>query len=110
MSYPTSLEPGMTNAEGSADANSKRDAIANTLDRAGAKLHTAADTLPGGERVAEIAHGAADKLEASGQYLHEHGAKEMMDDLEKLVRAHPGKSLLAVALLGVLVGRAFRNG
>jgi hypothetical protein len=108
MSHPTSFEPVRPEAKDSTDGHSKRDAIADTLDRAGAKLHATADS--GSERVAELAHGAANKLEASGQYLHEHGAKEVWADLEKVVSAHPGKSLLAVALVGVLVGRAFRNG
>jgi len=47
-------------------------------------------------------------------YMEEHDAKDMSDAVvrtsKELVRKHPGKSLIAGLLFGVLVGRIFSMG
>ena len=54
------------------------------------------------------AHDAADKVEATAQYVRQHDVQDMMADLENLVRRHPGQSLIAAAAVGFLLGRAFK--
>lgn len=41
-------------------------------------------------------------------YFREKDTQEMITDLQQMVRKHPGKSLAAGLLLGVLVGRVMR--
>lgn len=86
-----------------------RGPAADKLEGVAATLHEKAEGLPGGETAADLAHSAADKVEATAQYVREHGVQDMMGDLENFVRRHPGQSLFAAAAVGFLLGRAFRN-
>ena len=52
---------------------------------------------------------AAGKLESTADYVREHDARGMLGDLGRFVKSHPGKSLVSAAVVGFLVGRAFRN-
>ena len=56
-----------------------------------------------------MAHTAADKLEATADYVREHDVKDMISDVERFVKDHPSQSLIAAAAVGFLVGRAFRR-
>jgi ElaB/YqjD/DUF883 family membrane-anchored ribosome-binding protein len=87
----------------------QRDPAADKLESAASTLHEKADGLPGGEKVANMAHATADKMQATAGYVREHDVSAMMDDVEGLVRRHPGQSLLAAAAVGFLVGRLFRS-
>uniref|UniRef100_Q01ZF0 Late embryogenesis abundant protein n=1 Tax=Solibacter usitatus (strain Ellin6076) TaxID=234267 RepID=Q01ZF0_SOLUE len=86
-----------------------RGAAADKLQSVAATLQEKADSLPGGEKVASLAHNAADKVEATAQYVREHDVQGMMADLETLVRRHPAQSLAAAAAVGFLLGRALRS-
>ena len=86
-----------------------RDAAADGIDKAASALHENAESLPGGEKVARLAHTAADKLGDSAQYIRQNDARRMMTDAKTLVKNNPGPSLLAAAFAGFLVGRAFRG-
>jgi ElaB/YqjD/DUF883 family membrane-anchored ribosome-binding protein len=86
-----------------------REAAAGGLAAAASALHDRADTLPGGEKVAHIAHSAADKLSGTADYVRDNDVKGMVGDLERLVKANPGPSLVAAAVLGFLVARAFSS-
>ena len=94
-------------AVGKIDDN--REAAAGGLAAAASSLHENADALPGGEKVANIAHAAAEKLGRTADYVREHDVKGMMEDVERLVKANPGPSLVAAAVLGFLVARAFSS-
>jgi hypothetical protein len=59
--------------------------------------------------VSRAGHGTADKVGAGAQYVRSHGAKELVADIEGLVKRHPGKSLLVVAALGFMAGRALKR-
>jgi ElaB/YqjD/DUF883 family membrane-anchored ribosome-binding protein len=87
-------------------AEQVRNAAAGRLDSAASAMHERAENLPGGRRVAGAAHGAADALHSSADYLREHDMGQMADDLREVVRNHPGVALLGAAALGFLVGRA----
>lgn len=84
-----------------------REGAATRLDRAAAALDEKADSLPGGERVADMAHAAAGKVSATADYVRTHDANRMVWDVERLVKNNPGPSLLAAAVLGFIIGRAF---
>ena len=86
-----------------------RDAAAGGLDKAAATLHEKAESLPGGEKVASLAHATAEKLSSTADYVREHDVNRMMADVETLVKNNPGPSLLAAAVIGFLVGRAFSS-
>ncbi len=86
-----------------------RGTAASGLQSAASALYENAERLPGGEKVAGLAHSAADKLSSTAEYVREHDVKSMMGDVEQLVKNNPGPSILAAAVVGFLVGRAFSS-
>jgi ElaB/YqjD/DUF883 family membrane-anchored ribosome-binding protein len=86
-----------------------RGAAASGLEEAASALHEKAESLPGGEKVSSMAHVAADKLSSTADYVREHDVNRMMADVQTLVKNNPGPSLLAAAVVGFLVARAFSN-
>jgi ElaB/YqjD/DUF883 family membrane-anchored ribosome-binding protein len=80
-----------------------RGVAADKLDDAALKIHDRA------EQASELGHAAANRVGQAGRYVREHGAKEVMSDVEELVRTHPGKSLLVAVAVGFLAARAFRS-
>jgi ElaB/YqjD/DUF883 family membrane-anchored ribosome-binding protein len=86
-----------------------RSAAAGGLEKAASALHEKADSLPGGEKVSGLAHGTAEKLSSTADYVREHDVNRMMADVETVVKNNPGRSLLAAAVIGFLVGRAFTS-
>ena len=83
-----------------------RVSAAGALHNAASSMHQKADKLPNGP---DLAHSAADRVEAVASYLQGHDTKQMMADMETVVRRNPGPSLLVAGVLGFLVGRAFRS-
>jgi ElaB/YqjD/DUF883 family membrane-anchored ribosome-binding protein len=83
-----------------------RVSAADALHNAASTLHQKADKLP---NTPEMAHSAADKVDAVANYLQGHDTKQMMADVETVVRRNPGPSLLVAGALGFLIGRAFRS-
>ena len=86
-----------------------RGAAASGLDKAASTLHEKAESLPGGETVTHLAHATADKLSSTAEYVRRHDVNSMMSDVETLVKNNPGPSILAAAVIGFLVGRAFTS-
>ena len=86
-----------------------RDTAAGGLESAAKTIHERAESLPGGEKVATLAHTTADKLNSTADYVRQHDVSGMMADVERLVKKNPAQSLLAAAVVGFLVGRAFSN-
>ena len=84
-----------------------RNAAADRLATAAERLHGRASDLPGGERVAGVAHGAADKLNATAGYLREHNVSAMYDDVKTLVKRNPVPALIGAAALGFLLAKVF---
>lgn len=83
-----------------------RVSAAGALHNAASSMHQKADKLPNGP---DLAHSAADRVEAVASYLQGHDTKQMMADVETIVRRNPGPSLLVAGALGFLIGRAFRS-
>ena len=97
-------------SESASDAlHAGRKGAARALGQTAKTLHANAEKLPGGERVTNLAHEAADKIEATARYVRRHSARDMLVDVGELVKEHPGKSLLAAAIVGYLAGRTFRK-
>jgi ElaB/YqjD/DUF883 family membrane-anchored ribosome-binding protein len=86
-----------------------RDGVAGGLETAAATLHEKAESLPGGEKISDIAHSAADKLSTTANYVRGHDVNSMMADVQELVKKNPGPALLVSAALGFLVARAFSS-
>jgi ElaB/YqjD/DUF883 family membrane-anchored ribosome-binding protein len=83
-----------------------RVSAAGALHNAATSLHDNAAKLPNGP---DMAHSAAEKVDAVAGYLQGHDTKQMMADVEAVVKKNPGPSLLIAGALGFLIGRAFRN-
>jgi ElaB/YqjD/DUF883 family membrane-anchored ribosome-binding protein len=94
-----------THVKDKVDAN--RSVAAQGLEQAASTIRDTANSLPGGEAVTDLAHTAADKLSATAGYVRETDVNTMMTDVETLVKNNPGPALMAAAVVGFLVGRAF---
>jgi ElaB/YqjD/DUF883 family membrane-anchored ribosome-binding protein len=81
-------------------ADQARATAAEGLDTAAGAMHT------GAARVASAARSAADALTSSAQYVREHDARDMMDDLMEVVKNNPGPALLGAVAIGFVIGRA----
>jgi ElaB/YqjD/DUF883 family membrane-anchored ribosome-binding protein len=84
-----------------------RGAAASGLETAANALREKADTLPGGEKVANAAHATANAVGVAADYVRDTDLKAMMTDVQKLVKNNPGPALLAAAALGFLIARTF---
>ena len=89
--------------------NENRGATASGLEKAASTIHENAASLPGGEKVAELAHSTADKLTTTAEYVRDHDVNSIMTDVERLVKNSPGPALLIAGVIGFLVGRAFNS-
>jgi hypothetical protein len=85
---------------------SKMDTVATGIDSAASSLHSTADRLPGGDRVSDAAHSAADAMEGAADYLREQDLRGVLSDIRRTVTRHPGAALLAAAALGFVVARS----
>ena len=86
-----------------------RGAAASGLQKAASALHEKAESLPGGEKISSMGHAAAERMSSTADYVREHDVEGMMTDVETLVKNNPGRSLLAAAVIGFLLGRTFSS-
>lgn len=86
-----------------------RSTAADGLETAASTIHARASALPGGEKVREFAHAAADQLSTGANYVRSHDASRMMADVETLVKNNPGPALAFAAAFGFIVGRALSH-
>jgi len=91
-----------------AKAEAARGAAVRGLESAASTIRDKAIRLPG-ERMTQMARATADKLSATADYMKAHEMKDMVADVEKIIRRKHGQSLLAAAVVGFLAGRAFRR-
>lgn len=85
----------------------RRETLARGMDSAASSLHAKADDLPGGEKVARAAHTTAAAMEKAADYVREEDLDAMLEDVQQLVKRHPGATLLAAAAAGFLLARVF---
>jgi ElaB/YqjD/DUF883 family membrane-anchored ribosome-binding protein len=86
-----------------------RRTAAERLGSAASAVRDRADTLPGGPRVQQFAHAAAEGLNTTADYVRSHDAKRMLEDVGRAVKNNPGPSLVIAAALGFLIGRALKR-
>lgn len=86
-----------------------RAGAADALSSAASSLHDKAANFTAGQKVVDMAHSTADKMEATADYVRKHDMNEMMADVQTVIKSHPGPSLLAAVVVGFLAGRAFRR-
>jgi ElaB/YqjD/DUF883 family membrane-anchored ribosome-binding protein len=80
-----------------------RAAAADKLEGVATSLHDR------GDKAGDLAHRAADKMEATARYMRDHDMRTMVGDAENIVKRRPGPSLFIAAVIGFLIGRAFRT-
>lgn len=88
--------------------------IDRNLKTAASKLESTASTLRSklpaqGGRVAGAGHTAADKLDATAQYLKTHDTSDMMAGVETWARRHPGQALGGALALGFMIGMSLKR-
>jgi hypothetical protein len=83
--------------------DSARKPVADKLQDAAGKVRHHADRISG------AAESAADRLEASADYIKSRDARRMAKDLVGVIKSHPAQSLLIAGVIGYLVARAFRS-
>ena len=91
------------------EIDGRRRAAAAGIKSAAKSLHEKADDLPGGERVADIAHGAADKLNSTANYVRRRNFTGMARDVRKVVKDNPVPALVGAAALGFLLAKVFSS-
>ncbi len=84
------------------------------FERAGSAIDDGADKLKDGIRhttdgVKSAGKRVSNVIGQSSEYFRANGAKDIIDDVEGLVKEHPGKALLAVAAIGFLLGRSLTS-
>lgn len=95
----------LRNSDPGSSVSGTRATVAGAIDSAADRLHDKADAMHHG-RIATIADRTANALDATGRYVREFEARDVMEDLGNLAKRHPGKSMLAAVALGFLFGRA----
>jgi|SRR5437016_5433821 len=81
----------------------QRRTAAGALERTASTLHS------GGDQLSDVAHTAANKIQATAEYVRETDLKGMVADVQDVVKRYPGPSLAIAAVLGFLVARGIRN-
>ena len=87
----------------SAEAARAEDAIDEGAGRVRAGLRRTRDGLEGASR--KVGNAASDSID----YFRDSSVRGVMHDMEDVIKKHPGRSLLAVAAAGFVLGRALRR-
>jgi ElaB/YqjD/DUF883 family membrane-anchored ribosome-binding protein len=80
-----------------------RQPTAKALEWTASNLHSRADKISG------FTHSTADRLQHTANYFRESDIDHIADDVEEVVKRHPGRSLAAAAILGFLVALSLRR-
>jgi ElaB/YqjD/DUF883 family membrane-anchored ribosome-binding protein len=86
-----------------------RGSAASGLEDAASALREKAGSLPGGEKIAAFANGAADSLSSTAEYVKKRNVQGMRADFGKFVKNNPGRSLLAAVALGFVIGHVCKS-
>lgn len=112
MSERNPLDQSLKNSvEGIAEragtrAGDLKDSMSEMARSAASAVRDRADQLPGGPKIQQFAHAAADRLNTTADYMRRHDAKHMLSDVERVVKNHPGPALVITAAIGFVLGRA----
>ena len=86
-------------------ADEGRQTAAERLASAASAVRDRADELPGGPKVQQFAHAAAERLSTTADYVRSHDGKRMLADVQRVVKSNPGPALAVAAALGFVIGR-----
>ena len=107
MSERNPFDQSLKDSTASQTVDDARKTAAERLVSAASAVRDRADQLPGGPKVQEFAHAAAERLSTTADYMRSHDAKRMLSDVERVVKNNPGPSLVIAAAFGFVIGRAF---
>jgi hypothetical protein len=79
-------------------------AVADAIDSAATRV------TAGGEQLSDAARTTADRLTSSAEWVRETSSRDLVADIQKIVKVHPGRALLGAALVGFLAARLLRRG
>jgi ElaB/YqjD/DUF883 family membrane-anchored ribosome-binding protein len=80
---------------------------ASALDGTASALHERGDRFA--SATSHAAHATAEKIHFVADYLRDHDAHAVLEDVEGVIRRHPGPALAAAVIVGFFAGRALRN-
>lgn len=83
-----------------------RQTAADRLGSAASAVEDRAEQLPGGPSVQRFAQAAAERLGTTADYVRNHDAKDMLADIQRVVKNNPGPSLVIAAAFGFVIGRS----
>lgn len=97
-----------------AKIDDSRESAAGALDRTASSLHATADQLSSTahsatDKIQATAHSAADKIQVTANYVRQTDLKDIVKDVQDIVKRYPAQSLAAAAVLGFLVARGLRS-
>jgi ElaB/YqjD/DUF883 family membrane-anchored ribosome-binding protein len=76
-----------------------RESTARALEKTSTSMHSGADQF------SDMGHYAADRLQATAEYVRDTDLEGIFGDLQNLVRRYPVQTLAGAAILGFLVAR-----
>jgi hypothetical protein len=76
---------------------------ADALHKTASRLHSRAD------QVSDFGHSAAQRLQATANYMRETDVEDIALDLQGIVRRYPVQALAAAAFVGFLFARGLRR-
>jgi ElaB/YqjD/DUF883 family membrane-anchored ribosome-binding protein len=76
-----------------------RESTARALEKTSTSMHSGADQF------SDMGHYAADRLQATADYVRETDIESIFGDVQNLVRRYPTQALAGAAILGFLVAR-----
>ena len=80
-----------------------REPTANALAWTATSLHSRTD------KMSQLAHSAADRIQVGANYLRERDVERIVEDVRGMVKKYPGRSLAVAAILGFLIARGLRR-
>jgi ElaB/YqjD/DUF883 family membrane-anchored ribosome-binding protein len=87
--------------------DSTRGAAASRLESVGDAVRGQADRLTGAAQ--EWSHSTAQTLDRTAQYVRQRSVRQMLSDVETLVKNNPIPSVVGAVVMGFIVGRAVRR-
>ena len=100
--------------DGTADAirdaaMSAKRKTADVLEQTAATIDDLTESIRSDERVRAVSRRTRRAIDGGRSYFTSHDLDDMVEDVGDVVRKHPGKTILALAAVGFLLGRAFRR-
>lgn len=100
---------GQASGELRQQAGAQQRRAAGGLRAVGDEIRTMASQGGGSGTATELAHRASDKVAQVADWLENREPGQVVDEVKRYARQHPGAFLAGAALLGVLAGRLTRN-